>query len=149
MTFVPRVFLPPKHHFFLLGPRGAGKTAWCEKEFPDALRVGLLDPAALREYSGGPERLIANVMANTNRKHIVIDKIQKLQELLNAVHLLIERKTGQQFIMTGSSACCRWFGDHHIRKRFSRPTAACTCAKKYKWKAWCATRVTLRAFLKP
>jgi predicted AAA+ superfamily ATPase len=104
MTFVPRVFLPPKHHFFLLGPRGTGKTAWCEKEFPDALRVDLLEPAALREYSGGPERLIANVMANANKKHIVIDEIQKLPELLNAVHLLIERKTGQQFIMTGSSA---------------------------------------------
>ncbi|HMJ24738.1 MAG TPA: AAA family ATPase, partial [Pyrinomonadaceae bacterium] len=104
MAFIPRVFTPPKHHFFLLGPRGTGKTAWCTKQFADALRIDLLDGAVMREYSSRPERLVANVMANLDRKQIVIDEIQKLPELLNAVHLLIERKTGQQFILTGSSA---------------------------------------------
>jgi uncharacterized protein len=104
MAFIPRVITPPKHHFFLLGPRGTGKTAWCTKQFVDALRIDLLDGAVMREYSSRPERLVANVMANLDRKQIVIDEIQKLPELLNAVHLLIERKTGQQFILTGSSA---------------------------------------------
>ncbi|MEA3173125.1 MAG: uncharacterized protein QOF42_536, partial [Gammaproteobacteria bacterium] len=78
MVFIPRVFTPPKHHFFLLGPRGTGKTAWCTKQFVDALRIDLLDGAVMREYSSRPERLIANVMANLDRKQIVIDEIQKL-----------------------------------------------------------------------
>ncbi len=42
--------------------------------------------------------------ANLRKKQVVIDEIQKLPELLEVVHLLIERKTGQQFILTGSSA---------------------------------------------
>ena len=71
---------------------------------PAPLRIDLLDGAVMREYSSRPERLVANVMANLDRKQIVIDEIQKLPELLNAVHLLIERKTGQQFILTASSA---------------------------------------------
>jgi uncharacterized protein len=104
MVFIPRVFTPPKDHFFLLGPRGTGKTAWCTQAFENPLRIDLLDAAVLREYSPAPERLIATVTANRDRKQVIIDEIQKLPQLLDAVHLLIERKTGQQFILTGSSA---------------------------------------------
>ena len=102
--FIPRAIPVPKGHFFLLGPRGTGKTAWCQHQFKDALRIDLLNAATLREYSSQPERLITSVTAHPDRKHIVIDEIQKLPQLLDAVHLLIERKTGQQFILTGSSA---------------------------------------------
>lgn len=103
-SFVPRALSIPKGHFFLLGPRGTGKTAWCSEQFKSALRIDLLNAAILREYSSRPERLIAYVAANPDRKQIVIDEIQKLPQLLDAVHLLIERKTGQQFVLTGSSA---------------------------------------------
>ena len=40
------------------------------------------------------------VAANTRKAQIVIDEIQKLPALLEVVHLLIERKTGQQFVPT-------------------------------------------------
>ena len=104
MAFTPRIFTPGRDHFFLLGPRGTGKTLWCAHEYPDALRIDLLDPAVLRQFSPHPERLTEVVAANSRRKQIVIDEIQKLPELLEVVHLLIERKTNQQFILTGSSA---------------------------------------------
>ena len=104
MAFIPRIFTPGRDHFFLLGPRGTGKTLWCAHEYPDALRIDLLDPAVLRQFSPHPERLTEVVAANSRRKQIVIDEIQKLPELLEVVHLLIERKTNQQFILTGSSA---------------------------------------------
>jgi uncharacterized protein len=104
MAYVQRVLNPGKDHFFLLGPRGTGKTAWCLHRFPDALRIDLLNPGTLRQFSAQPERLIELVVANPSKKQIVIDEIQKLPELLEVVHLLIERKTGQQFILTGSSA---------------------------------------------
>jgi len=57
------------------------------------LRIDLLDPAVLRTYSARPEYLKEVVTANSSRKHIVIDEIQKLPELLEVVHLLIECKT--------------------------------------------------------
>lgn len=95
---------PGKDHFFLLGPRGTGKTSWCTHEFPDALRVDLLNPAILRRYLATPEYLIEVFQAHAQAKHVVIDEIQKAPELLEVVHLLIERKTGAQFVLTGSSA---------------------------------------------
>jgi predicted AAA+ superfamily ATPase len=95
MVFLPRLLTPGVDHFFLLGPRGTGKTLWCAHEYPDALRVDLLNPAVLRRYM---------VEANSKSKHVVIDEIQKLPALLEVVHLLIERKLNHQFILTGSSA---------------------------------------------
>lgn len=104
MAFVPRLFSGSKDHFFLFGPRGTGKTLWCSHEYPDALRIDLLDPAAVRRYSAQPERLREIVEANSRKPQVFIDEIQKVPELLEVVHLLIERKAGQQFILTGSSA---------------------------------------------
>lgn len=104
MEFTRRFLSAGRDHFFLLGPRGTGKTLWCNHEFPDALRIDLLDPATLRQFSAQPERLRDLVDANPSRKQIFVDEIQKLPELLEVVHLLIEKKAGQQFILTGSSA---------------------------------------------
>jgi uncharacterized protein len=104
MEYHPRLLAAGKDHFFLLGPRGTGKTSWCKHQFPEALRIDLLEPAILRQLSAQPERLQEIIGANTERKHVVIDEIQKLPELLEVVHLLIERKGGQQFVLTGSSA---------------------------------------------
>jgi predicted AAA+ superfamily ATPase len=104
MAFTPRIFTPGKDHFFLLGPRGTGKTLWAMHYYPEALRIDLLDPETLRLFSARPERLVEAVEANPGKRQIVIDEIQKLPALLEVVHLLIERKTGRQFILTGSSA---------------------------------------------
>lgn len=104
MAFIPRFFDPGPDHFFLLGARGTGKTLWTRHRFPDALSIDLLDPAVHRQFAAGPERLRQVVEANPGRKQVVIDEVQKLPELLEVVHLLIEAKAGQQFILTGSSA---------------------------------------------
>lgn len=104
MALVPRFLLPGRDHYFLLGPRGTGKTSWSGHHYPEALRIDLLDPATMRQLSARPERLIEIATANAARPQVVIDEIQKLPELLEVVHTLIERKAGQQFILTGSSA---------------------------------------------
>jgi uncharacterized protein len=104
LAFIPRLLTAGRDHYFLLGPRGTGKTSWCTHQYPDALRVDLLNPAILRRYTAAPEYLIEVVEANSAAKQILIDEIQKLPALLEVVHLLIERKTGQQFVLTGSSA---------------------------------------------
>lgn len=104
MDFVSRFFHPGSGHFFLLGPRGTGKTLWTQHRFPDALRIDLLDPAVHREFAARPERLREVIDGNPGRPQVVVDEVQKVPELLEMVHLLIEQKTGQQFILTGSSA---------------------------------------------
>ncbi len=104
MAFIPRFFTPGADHFFLLGPRGTGKTLWTRHQFPEALRIDLLDPVAHRQFASRPERLREVVEGNPGARQVVVDEVQKLPELLEVVHWLIERKTGQQFVLTGSSA---------------------------------------------
>ena len=104
MAFIPRIFIPGRDHFFLLGPRGTGKTLWSTHHYPKALRIDMLDPETLRFLSARPERLTELVEGNRDKPQVIIDEVQKLPALLEVVHLLIERKTGQQFILTGSSA---------------------------------------------
>ncbi len=104
MEYLNRFLVAASDHFFLLGPRGTGKTLWTRHQFPDALRIDLLDPATHRELAARPERLAELVKGNPDRTQIVLDEVQKLPELLEVVHSLIEAKTGQQFVLTGSSA---------------------------------------------
>lgn len=104
MESIPRYFVPPADHFFLLGPRGTGKTWLTQRLFPQALRIDLLEPETLRLLSARPERLREMIGARPDALQVVIDEVQKLPVLLEVVHLLIEAKQGVQFIFTGSSA---------------------------------------------
>jgi predicted AAA+ superfamily ATPase len=94
----------PKGSFFLLGPRGTGKTWWTRNAFPKALRVDLLNPATLRELAARPERLRELINGNPGCQEVIIDEVQKLPELLEVVHGLIEEKEERRFVLTGSSA---------------------------------------------
>lgn len=104
MESAPRFFIPPDDHFFLLGPRGTGKTWLTQRLFPDALRIDLLDPETVRSLSARPERLRELVAARPETRQVVVDEVQKLPDLLEVAHLLIEEKRDVQFIFTGSSA---------------------------------------------
>ena len=104
MEFIPRFLTVPADHFFLLGPRGTGKTSWTQTLFSNALRIDLLDPATLRELSAKPERLRERIEGCPGLKTVLIDEVQKLPQLLEVIHALIEEKQGIQFVLTGSSA---------------------------------------------
>lgn len=54
METFPRFLKAPQDHFFLLGPRGTGKTWWTRTTFPDALHIDLLDPETLRSLTPDP-----------------------------------------------------------------------------------------------
>ena len=101
---IKRDFSFPANSFFLFGPRGTGKSTILKEFFKEALYIDLLDNENIRIYSAYPERLAQTVMANNEKKVIIIDEIQKIPDMLSQVHLLIETHKDKLFIMTGSSA---------------------------------------------
>ncbi len=103
METVNRFFRKPKQSFFLFGPRGTGKSTWLKRHFSDAVVIDLLAPEVFRGYAAHPERL-REIVTGAEGKVIIIDEVQKIPELLDVVHELIERGSGFQFILTGSSA---------------------------------------------
>ena len=88
-----------KKSFFLFGPRSTGKTTLIHQSFPKAKVYNLLDSRVYKKLAKRPE-LIGEESKN---KLIIIDEIQKMPSLLDEVHLLMY-KTGQKFLLTGSSA---------------------------------------------
>jgi len=92
--------LQKKSHF-LLGPRQTGKTFLVQNTLKNARVYDLLDHSVYLALSQNPGRMAQEL---TPADHIVvIDEIQRLPELLNAVHRLIESR-GLRFLLTGSSA---------------------------------------------
>jgi predicted AAA+ superfamily ATPase len=104
MELVPRFFVIPEGSCLLLGPRGTGKSTWLTHLLPDSLRIDLLKPDVYRELSARPERLAALAAATRPGSMIVIDEVQRVPELLNVVHGLIESPSPRRFVLTGSSA---------------------------------------------
>ena len=104
MAIVRRFLRPPLGSFFLFGPRGTGKSTWLQQQFPEAVRLDLLDPAVLRRYQARPERLQERLDASAGPQVVVIDEVQKAPQLLDVVHGLVERRPDLRFVLTGSSA---------------------------------------------
>ncbi|HOW66692.1 MAG TPA: AAA family ATPase [Candidatus Paceibacterota bacterium] len=104
MEFIHRFFTPPVTSYFLFGPRGTGKSVFTQTYYPEALRIGLLEPDVYREYAARPERLRDRLAAEPQTGRVVIDEVQRVPELLSVVHALIESRRKIQFILTGSSA---------------------------------------------
>jgi len=87
---------------FLFGPRGTGKTSWLKAHLPQALYFDLLDFNTYSMLAANPNRL-DQLIPPTYADWIIIDEVQRVPELLNEVHRLIEHKK-YKFILTGSSA---------------------------------------------
>jgi len=88
--------------FFLWGPRQSGKSTLLKKFFSDAYWIDLLLPDVYRTYLTNPEQLIEEVTLK-EIEFVVIDEIQKIPQLLDVVHWLIENR-GVNFALCGSSA---------------------------------------------
>ncbi len=93
--------LPKGKSCFLWGPRKAGKSYWIRHHLKDIVLIDLLQTDTFSEYAARPS-LLRERFENT-KKLIVIDEVQKVPQLLNEVHWLIENR-GSQFLLTGSSA---------------------------------------------
>ncbi len=87
----------------LLGPRQTGKTTLVKSLNAD-LFINLAQPETRQKYEKDPGRLTREVEAMTPEfPLVIIDEIQKVIPLLDAVQDLIDSQIAQ-FILTGSSA---------------------------------------------
>ena len=87
---------------FLFGPRACGKSYWLAHNLKDVTYIDLLDTRVRMDLEADPSRL-STYLNKAAKTWVIIDEIQKIPELLNIVHQLIE-KEGRRFILTGSSA---------------------------------------------
>lgn len=99
--------LPRDRSFFLFGPRQTGKTTLVNSLFSENIfKVNLLLSEQFLKYSKNPDLLIREVewkLKNEEIKYVLIDEIQKVPQLLNAVQFIIDTFR-IPVILTGSSA---------------------------------------------
>jgi len=94
----------PTHNFFLLGPRGTGKTTWLRDRLPEALWFNLLLAKDFLPLLSNPGLIRERILAQ-EEGWVVIDEVQRVPALLNEVHDLISLHGKRfTFAMSGSSA---------------------------------------------
>lgn len=98
--------LPGKQSAFLWGARQTGRSSYLKQHYPQATYYDLLNTSEVMRFAREPSLLYEEISALSKEKlqhPIIIDEIQKVPDLLNEVHRLIENKHAQ-FILCGSSA---------------------------------------------
>lgn len=101
-----KIKLPSRQSAFLWGARQTGKSFYLKENFKNSVLYDLLNTHELTRLTVNPNLLRQEIQAlkpNQLSYPIIIDEIQKVPELLNEVHWLIEN-TSAQFILCGSSA---------------------------------------------
>lgn len=103
MKTFSRALACPKDSFFLLGPRGTGKSTWLRKQFPHAKVLDLLDERLAYRLSVTPGAFAAELRALRAGTWVVVDEIQRMPHLLDEVHRAMEQQR-LRFVLCGSSA---------------------------------------------
>lgn len=98
-----RVLKPSRQSFFLLGPRGSGKSTWLRETFPDAYFIDLLSEETYQRLLMSPGVFADELRAVNPEQWIIVDEVQRLPNLLNEVHRFIEQRQ-MRFVLCGSSA---------------------------------------------
>ena len=90
--------------YFLFGPRATGKSTLIKMQLSKNTKIiNLLDNTLYLRLTTSPGELESIIVAEDYHGLVVIDEVQRIPELLNDVHRLIEDK-GFTFLLTGSSA---------------------------------------------
>lgn len=101
-----KIDLPPKQSAFLWGARKTGKSTYLKEFFSEAVYYDLLNSEIFYKFLTSPHILREEILALDLKRTgslIIIDEVQKIPDLLNEIHWLIEN-TDFQFILCGSSA---------------------------------------------
>lgn len=109
MQIIKRILnidLPPRQSAFLWGPRKTGKTTYLKARFPHSLVYDFLQTDLFFDLSRRPSLLREQLLAKgaSALDHpVILDEVQKVPQILDEVHWLIENK-GLRFVLCGSSA---------------------------------------------
>ena len=98
--------LPQGQSAFLWGSRKTGKSTYLKETFPKSLLYDFLKTDLALEFTKRPSLLREQLLAKDAAvlKHpIILDEVQKVPQILDEVHWLIENKK-LSFILCGSSA---------------------------------------------
>jgi len=98
-----RILRAPQQSFFLMGPRGSGKSTWLRATFPDAYVFDLLSEETYQRLLARPGSFADELRAVSTDKWVIVDEVQRLPGLLNEVHRFSEEKR-LRFVLCGSSA---------------------------------------------
>lgn len=107
-VYVRKLFfdLPKKQSAFLWGARKTGKSTYLKKRFSDSVYYDFLQSDLYLEFSKAPHLFRQEILKLTEEQldsPIIVDEVQKIPDLLNEIHWLIEN-TAAYFILCGSSA---------------------------------------------
>ena len=109
MVTIPRILainLPRRQSAFLWGPRKTGKSTYLAATFPNSLVFDFLKTDLFLDFAKRPALLREQLLAKDKgalKNPIILDEVQKVPQVLDEVHWLIENK-GLRFILCGSSA---------------------------------------------
>ena len=94
-----------KKSFFLFGPRATGKSTLIRDSFDasEIVMINLLRSDYYFRLNNEPHLLQEIINSHSSPKLVAIDEVQRVPELLNEVHRLIEEQH-LTFLLTGSSA---------------------------------------------
>jgi len=100
------ISLPERQSAFLWGPRKTGKSTYLKAEFPNSVVYDFLQTDFFLEFTKQPSLLRERLLAKSESAlsyPVILDEVQKVPQVLDEVHWLIENK-GFRFILCGSSA---------------------------------------------
>ncbi len=109
MEYIDRILnidLPAQQSAFLWGARKTGKSMYLKAQFPGSLVYDFLQTDLFFEFSKAPYLLRERLLAKNDQElkfPIILDEVQKIPQIMDEVHWLIENK-GLSFILCGSSA---------------------------------------------
>jgi predicted AAA+ superfamily ATPase len=98
--------LPQGQSAFLWGPRQVGKSTLLREQFPNSIYLDLLDSQLRFPLLQNPRRLrefLAAYPPENQKFPIIVDEVQKVPEILDEIHWLIENRR-LAFLLCGSSA---------------------------------------------
>ncbi|MFA4926640.1 MAG: AAA family ATPase [Candidatus Aminicenantales bacterium] len=90
-----KISLPSRQSAFLWGPRKTGKSTYLKETFPESIYYDFLKTDVALEFIKRPALLREQLMAKDEmslKRPIIIDEVQKVPEVMDEVHWLIENK---------------------------------------------------------
>ncbi len=95
---------PKKQSYFFFGPRGSGETTFLNNKYPNTLVFNLFLEKRFQELAINPEIFFEEILALSKPQTIVVGEVQRLPDLLNYVHELIDKRINKAMLDSSSSA---------------------------------------------